>query len=463
MSLDGLARLLRSVIPDPFVIAMGLTFAALVAALVSGVVLGERTPMELVEAWVSGWTPPGAAAGAKPLGGLWSLLTFAMQMCLILVTGYVVANTRPVRWGLDHLAAIPHDTRGAIALIAPVAMGLALVNWGLGLIAGALLAREVGLSLRARGVAVHYPLLAAAGYTGLAVWHGGLSGSAPLKVTQQKNLDEVLGSVLASKIEVLSLFETILSPRNLVVTGLVAVVLVLVLLWMVPRDPAHFVQPPHAPSPHDGDEDPAPGFAGWLETSPVVSVAFAVLMLAWIGPWIARLGFLSLSPDSLNMVFLAVGLVLAGGPVQYMRLAREGAAACAGIIVQFPLYGGILGLLAAGGVIDRIADVLPTSEAGLSLTTFVSAGLVNLFVPSGGGQWTVQGPMVMQAAVANDVDPGRIVMALAWGDQWTNLFQPFWALPLLGITGTKAGDLLGPTFVLGIAAGIVFAGGAFLF
>ena len=146
-----------------------------------------------------------------------------------------------------------------------------------------------------------------------------------------------------------------------------------------------------------------------------------------------------------------------------MRLAKQGAAACAGIIVQFPLYGGILGLLAAGGVIDRIADVLPASEGALALTTFLSAGLVNLFVPSGGGQWTVQGPMVMQAAASVDADPGRIVMALAWGDQWTNLFQPFWALPLLGITGTKAGDLLGPTFVLGIAAGVVFAGGAFLF
>ena len=462
MPLDGLARLLRSVIPDPFVIAMALTFAALAAAVVSGVAFGERTLYELIDAWVSGWVPPDSPETTTPLGGLWSLLTFAMQMCLILVTGYVVANTRPVRWVLDHLARIPRNTTGAIVLIAPVAMGLALINWGLGLIAGALLAREVGLSLRGRGVAVHYPLLAAAGYTGLAVWHGGLSGSAPLKVTQQKNLDEVLGSVLARKIEVLSLFETVLSPRNLVVTGLVVATLVGVLVLMVPRDPAHFVLPPAASSPHDHDEDPAPGFAGWLETSPLVSVLFALLMMAWIVPWVARAGFLSLSPDSLNMVFLAAGLILAGGPVQYMRLAKQGAAACAGIIVQFPLYGGILGLLAAGGVIDRIADVLPASEGALALTTFLSAGLVNLFVPSGGGQWTVQGPMVMQAAASVDADPGRIVMALAWGDQWTNLFQPFWALPLLGITGTKAGDLLGPTFVLGIAAGVVFAGGAFL-
>jgi short-chain fatty acids transporter len=462
VSLDGLARLLRSVIPDPFVIAMGLTFIALAAAALSGVVYGDRALGELVEAWVSGWVPPDAPAGSKPLGGLWSLLTFAMQMCLILVTGYVVASTRPVRWVLDRLARIPGDTRGAILLIAPVAMGLALINWGLGLIAGALLAREVGLALRARGVAVHYPLLAAAGYTGLAVWHGGLSGSAPLKVTQQANLEEVLGSVLAARIEVLSLFDTVLSPRNLVVTGLVMAVMVGVLLLLVPRREADFVQPPAPTAADEAEEEATPGFAGWIERSPVISVAFALLMAAWIVPWIADLGFLSLSPDSLNMVFLAVGLVLAGGPVRYMRLAREGAAACAGIIVQFPLYGGILGLLAAGGVIDRIADVLPASEAGLALTTFASAGLVNLFVPSGGGQWTVQGPMVMQAAATSGADPGRIVMALAWGDQWTNLFQPFWALPLLGITGTKAGDLLGPTFVLGIAAGVVFAVGAFV-
>lgn len=463
MSPDGLARALRQIIPDPFVIAIGLTLVALAASLGLTAWQGSLDPAGMVDAWVYGYKPPGAGAGTKPLGGLWSLLTFAMQMCLILVTGFVVASTRPVQLLLGALARLPWGPRSAIVLVATVAMGLALINWGLGLIGGALLAREVGFVQKERGVPIHYPLVAAAGYLGLAVWHGGLSGSAPLKVTQQSNLDEVLGSALAAQIEVLPLTATILSPRNLLVTPLVAVVMVLVLVWLVPLDPARRIAAPDRTVDGSTNQEPTGGLAGWLERSPLVSGALAVMILAWMLPWLWAGGWRSLSPDSMNLVFLGIGLILSGGPVQYMRHARQGAAACAGIIVQFPLYGGILGLLAAGGVVAMLADLLPVSAGGLSLTTFLSAGAVNLFVPSGGGQWTVQGPMVMQAAVANGVDPGRVVMALAWGDQWTNLFQPFWALPLLGITGTRAGELLGPTMVAGVAAGVVFALGAALF
>ena len=172
--------------------------------------------------------------------------------------------------------------------------------------------------------------------------------------------------------------------------------------------------------------------------------------------------FADLAPEEIEVSAPAgaLGLVLAGGPAAYMRHAAEGARACAGIIIQFPLYGGILGLLVAGGVVGVLQGMLPTSGSGLSLATFLSAGLLNLFVPSGGGQWALQGPLVMQVAAEHGIEPGRVVLALAWGDQWTNLFQPFWALPLLGITGTRAGDLLGPTLLAGVAAGIVFALGA---
>jgi len=461
VSLDPLARALRSVIPDPFVIAIALTILALLLGVVHGALTGSLDVMALVDAWVSGYVPADAPAGTKPLGGLWSLLPFAMQMCLILVTGFVVASTPPVRWLIDRIAAIPRGTRSAIVVIGVVAMGLALVNWGLGLIGGALLAREVGRALDRRGVAVHYPLLVAAGYLGLAVWHGGLSGSAPLKVTSQAGLQDVLGGLLAARIPVMSLSDTVLSLRNLVVTPLVGAVMLGVLLALVPSNPERFRRPPDLDDEQaEPDQDVAPGLAGWLERTPWANLALAALMLAWIVPWLLRGGLMSLTPDSMNLLFLALGLVLAGGPAAYMRHAARGARACAGIIIQFPLYGGILGLLVAGGVVGVLADLLPTSQAGLSVVTFLSAGLLNLFVPSGGGQWALQGPLVMEVAANHGLDPGRIVLALSWGDQWTNLFQPFWALPLLGITRTKAGDLLGPTLLVGIAAGIVFALGA---
>jgi short-chain fatty acids transporter len=243
----------------------------------------------------------------------------------------------------------------------------------------------------------------------------------------------------------------------------VLLVVPVVLVLLVPRDPSSFTPPPaRTPRAEDRGGESAPGFAGKMERSPWLSLALAALCIAWLVPWAASGGVAHLNPDHVNLVFLALGLVLAGSPLRYMALARQAAGACAGIIVQFPLYGGILGVLAAAGFVQQLAAWLPATESGLALSTFLSAGLLNLFVPSGGGQWAVQGPIVMQAAAEHGLEPGRIVLALAWGDQWTNLFQPFWALPLLGITGTKAGDILGYTLLVGIAVGAVFALGATL-
>lgn len=455
MSLAPLARVLRRIIPDPFVIAAFLTVLALAFALLRG-----ADPLGALDAWVSGYrSGPDAAAQ----GGLWSLLPFAMQMCLILVTGLAVAHTRPVRRAIDRVAAVPRGTRGAVVLIGGIAMALACVNWGLGLVSGALLAREVGRRLHARGVPVHYPLLAAAGYLGLAVWHGGLSGSAPLKVTTSDGVTDILGHALGAQVSAMPLAETIFSPRNLLVTPLVGLVMLGVLLLLVPRDPQDFRAPPElGDDPDQAAVDDPGGPAGWLERTPVVTVLFGGLIAVWIVPEFATEGLGALTLNTMNLLFLGVGLLLSGSPRAYLSAVQEGATACAGIILQFPLYGGILALLLVGGVGELVAQVLPTSAAGLSVATFLSAGLLNLFVPSGGGQFALQGPLVLDVAVQNGIDPARIVLALSWGDQWTNLFQPFWALPLLGITGTRAGDLLGPTLLAGIAAGMVFVTGAFV-
>lgn len=454
MSLDRVAGILRRWIPDPFVIAILLTFGAIAF----GVLRGESLRV-LIDGWVAG-AP--SVPGGKALGGLWALLSFAMQMCLILVTGYVVANTPIAQRALERMARIPNSTPAAAVLISLVAMGLALLNWGLGLIAGALLAREVGIAMQRRGIKVHYPILAAAGYTGLCVWHGGLSGSAPLKVTDLAGLTAILGADLAAQVGDLPLTRTVLSPRNILTTGAVLLVVPALLWLMVPKDTAQFVPAPRSVPARPLNTETGKGFASYLDNSPWLTVALAALCLSWMVPWLLNGGLMRPNPDSINVLFLTIGLLLAGGPVQYMRLAERAAGACAGIIVQFPLYGGILGLLAAGGVVRLMSDWMPESVGLLSLSTFLSAGVFNLFVPSGGGQWAVQGPIVMSAAVAADIDPGRIVLSLCWGDQWTNLFQPFWALPLLGITGARAGDIFGYTAILGVVVGIIFALGSVL-
>lgn len=461
--MERLARSMRSIVPDPFAIALALTALVFVAGAVQLTVSGDPDLSKLIAGWTSGAPLPGAS---KATGGLWSLLGFSAQMCLILITGYAVASTRPVRAVIRGLAGLPRTTAQAAVLIAAVAMGLSLLTWGLGLIAGALLARDVGREMQRLGRPVHYPLLAAAGYSGLAVWHGGLSGSAPLKVTQLAQLEEVLGADLAARVGQLSLWDTVLSPRNLLTTGSACLVILVVLALLAPRDSAPLVGPP----PVAVEKEPSgrwyrsegEGIASFIEGGPWLSLLGVGLILWWAVPWALDGGLASLSPNSLNLLFLGLGLALAGSPIRFMRAAEQAAGACGGILVQFPLYGGILGVLVASGLATTISGWLPSSGALLSLGTFGSAGLLNLLVPSGGGQWAIQGPLVMDAATSAGIDPARIVLALSYGDQWTNLLQPFWALPLLGITGTKAGDILGYTLVLAVAVGFVFALGVAL-
>jgi short-chain fatty acids transporter len=442
--MDSIVRILRAWVPDPLAVALGLTVAAFAGALIFG-----HAPFgELVDGW------------ADPKRGIWSMLAFAMQMCLILVTGYAVAGTAPMQWLIGRLARIPRTMPQAAALVALGAMGLALLNWGLGLIGGALLAREVGLAMRDQGKPVHYPILGAAGYTGLAIWHGGLSGSAPLKVSETKDLVEVLGPELAERVGTMPLTRTVLSPSNLAVTLGVLIVVPLVLAMLVPRDPARFEPPPPrppAPAPREG----SPGLAGILEEGPWVVVPVVLLIGVWAWRWASAGGLYGLDPNEVNLIFLAAGMALAVTPSRYAGLSEEAARACAGIIVQFPLYGGIVGVLVTSGLLVDLAAMLPHDEQ-LPMATLLSAALLNLFIPSGGGQWTVQGPIVMQASVDAGVDPAKVVMALAYGDQWTNLLQPFWALPLLGITGARAGDVLGYTAVVCVAIGPVFALGVWL-
>lgn len=423
-------------IPSPMAYAILLTLLAFAGSLF----VGGLGPGELLDAW---------AAGGK---GFWSFLSFAMQMTLILLTGTVVAESDLCRTLLGRIASLPGSARQATILVAVVSTCTALVHWGLGLIVGAVLAREVGRVAIRRQLPVHYPALAAAGYSGLLVWHGGLSGSAPLKVTTAADLTEVLGADLAARIGTLPLTETLFSVRNLVVTGALLVAIPLTLAALVPADPSRFKAPPAEPPPERASIE----VGSVLDTGPWLIVPLVLLMGAWLVRFGLEGGLSRLSPNVLNFAFFALGLALAGSPARYMQLAQRGAAAATGILVQFPLYAGIRGLLVVSGLGVALASI---GSGWLLPSTFLSAGLLNLFVPSGGGQWGIQGPIAMAVAVEQGIDPARVVLAVAWGDQWTNAFQPFWALPLLGITGTSAGDLLSHTAVLGLVVGaILFLG-----
>ncbi len=466
---EGLSRWSQRWVPDPFVLALLLTLVTLALAVA---VTGEG-PLEAVGQW------GGRLAGGEVLPGergFWKLLRFGMQMVLILVTGHALASAPVVGRLIRRVAGLPATARGAVALTALVAMTAGLVNWGLGLIVGALMAREVGRAARGRGLRVHYPLLGAAGYTGLMVWHGGLSGSAPLKVTVASEVQSLLGDV---GLDPVPLTHTIFSPMNLALTAALLVAVPLLLGAMLPEgeDVVEFDPAVHGGEAAAGGGSGAAGDraapraegaatpAERLERSRLLAWVAAALALAYLGLYLGRVGLGRLDLNTMNLAFLALGLLAHGSPRAYADAVAEGVRGASGIILQFPFYAGIMGLMALSGLaevfVHGVVDVAGPHSFGP--LTFASAGVVNLFVPSGGGQWAVQGPVVVQAAHALGVEPGKAIMAFAYGDEWTNMLQPFWALPLLAVTGLRASQLIGYTAALMLLVAPLYLGALLVF
>lgn len=472
---SGLSKLFSKTAPDPFVIAVGLTVLTAVLAVTIGFG-GQGSGEELTIAdksklMIDSW---------RGNDGLWKFLAFGMQMCLILVTGHALAASKPVRKMIDALARIPKQAGSGAAMVGFFAIVFGLINWGVGLIVGALLAREVARSMRARGIRAHGGLLAAAGYMALLVFHGGLSGSAPLKMTSKAEAESVLPASVVESLTVdgvfegVSLSQTVFSPMNLFVSGGLLVLVPVVLWLLTPKSQAGsdgkddgIVEMPmsHDPVMADIDDGRLSGFPDWIERSPFVVWALAALLLAAYWRFADQSGVLRMGPNEINMVMLALGLILHGSVRSYISAAEDGAAGCAGIILQFPLYAGIMGMGVSSGLVEDFSHWIGSfaTETTGPLLTFVSAGVVNLFVPSGGGQWGIQGPIALSMGSEVGVSPGKMIMAVAYGDQLTNMLQPFWALPLLAITRVKAREIVGYTAVVMVVAGGWMAIGLLVF
>ncbi|GAB3500226.1 short-chain fatty acid transporter [Nocardiopsis coralliicola] len=429
-------------IPDAFVFAIALT--AVVFGM--GLALTDHGPIQLVGDWYAGF---------------WGLLEFAMQMTLVLVTGYALASSPPAERAIAWVARLPRGPLSATALTTLGAALLGMVHWGLGLIAGAMLALRVARSCRERGIRVHFPLLAAAGYTGLMVWHSGLSGSSPLLVNTP-------GHFLEDQIGIIPLSETIFQPFNLAFLAAMVIGAPLLLMSMHPRGE----DTEEIGGSEEGTEDGGSGGGAVLTRAARAAlppaqrlmhsrllVGVAVLAgLVYAVPELLRSGIVGMDLNLLNFVFLIAGLGLHGTLAGYSAAAADGAKSAASVIVQFPFYAGIMGIMEHSGLLEVISNwfVSFSTETTYPFWALISACLVNLAVPSGGGQWAVQGPIVINATEALGIDPGVGVMAVAMGDQLTNGLQPFWALPLLALTRLPAGKVLGYSAVV-MMYGIVVA------
>jgi len=458
---DRLAAFFRATAPDPFVIAVLLTLITILLALL-------RTDASLRDT-ISAWAGASPDNSAKlTTNGLWKLLAFAMQMCLILITGHALAASRPISRILDTLAGVPRSAPAAAIIVALVACLLGVINWGFGLVGGAIIARRVGESLNRRGISVHYPLLCACAYVCMMVWHGGLSGSAPLSASTRDGLDASLPKAFAATVEPIPLTNTLFSTLNLVTTGGLLIIIPLAAALLTPR---RGIQPitdfstssPTADDPPSAETTPQQlgALPRFLENTPFINYTLAALIGVWAFGYYfpagnTPSGVTNLSLDAVNLSMFMLCLLLHATPRRFISAIDEAAKGCGGIIIQFPLYAGIMGIMVGTGLTQDLADTIAagSNQTTLPLMTFLAASVINLFIPSGGGQWAVQGPIALEAAHQIGVPAQKMVMAIAYGDQLTNMLQPFWALPLLAITGVKARDIIGYTAVLMVIGGL---------
>jgi len=430
-------RIMQRYLPDPFLFVIILTFVVFGL----GLIFTDSGPYQMAQHWG---------------GGFWSLLTFSMQMVLVLVTGHVLASSHIFKKGLGSLASLAKSPGQAIVIVTVVSMIASLINWGFGLVIGALFAKE----LAKRVQDVDYRLLIASAYGGFIVWHGGISGSIPLTIATEGHFSQDLIGIIPTD-------QTIFAGFNLLIILIMLLVLPVVNRLMMPSkdqtvtvDPVLLEADVQAATIEQGAMTPAEK----LENSKIISLLIGILGLVFLFYYFATNGF-KLNLDIVNFLFLFLGILFHGTPKRFLEAVVNAVKGASGIIIQFPFYAGIMGMMTASGLAAVMSEgfVSISNEFTFPFFTFLSAGVVNFFVPSGGGQWAVQAPVMLEAAQTLGVSIPKTAMAVAWGDAWTNLIQPFWALPALAIAGLKAKDIMGYCVLMLVVSGVIISVGMLFF
>ncbi|MQA11656.1 MAG: short-chain fatty acid transporter [Pseudonocardiaceae bacterium] len=442
------SRIVERWLPDAFIFLVLLTVLVAILGMVNG-----ASPREVIDHWG---------------GGFFEILEFTMQATLMLVTGYALANTRPVRRVLRAVARIPRTEVQVIIVTVFIMMVCSWISWAFGLVGGALVAREMGVVHRGK---IHYPLVVASAYAGFLVWHAGYGGSIPQLIATP-------GHFLEKEIGVIGVGQTIFAPQSYIPVLALAIVVPLTLVLMRPKNASERIDlPDHLrfdDEPAGGAADPEPstgvadkpGAAGSgvaeresvsvrMERSRVFTMLLGALGLLYLISYFA--GGEGLNINIVIFSFLVAGLLLIRNTREYLHQVMNGARTAFGIIIQFPFYGAIMGIMSGTGLVAVIADLFVSISSANTLPfwSFLSGGIVNCVVPSGGGQWSVQGPIMMEAAQQLHASPATVAMGVAWGDAWTNMIQPFWAIPILAIAGLSIRHIMGYTAVVLLTSGVV--------
>jgi short-chain fatty acids transporter len=413
-----LADVAERYIPSAFAIAVLLTGVVIAGALAIG-----AAPLTVVASWGSGF---------------WTLSPFAMQMTLVVLTGYLVSTSAPVDRLFRALARRAGAPRQAIALMAGVSMALAWIHWGLSLVGCAMLLRHIA---RAQP-RVDFRLLVTAAYLGMGTtWHAGLSGSVPLLMASP-------GHFLEKTTGLVPLSATTFHPFNLGLVVVVAVVMLMLVPAFHPAPDATVTVTPEALDGLERFEPPRPPehptLASWSDHGRALPLALGGLGTAWLAWHVATRGP-TLTLDVLNFAFLMAAVVLHRSLASLTAAGEQGARLVAGVVLQFPLYAGMYGIIEGTGLARVLGDAIARTASAdtLPLALYWYSSALNYVVPSGGSKWAVEAPFIIDAAQRLGVGLDRVILAYAWGDMASNLVQPFWALPLLAAARLGFRDIMG--------------------
>ena len=437
-------RLVKKLLPSPFAIAVILTFmSALLAIIFTKTPSGHNPIVRVIDHWHT---------------GIWELLKFTMQMMLMLVLGHTIALSKLASNAIDKIVKVCKTNAQAAIFVSLFSLLMGYFNWGLGLVFGAILARKVGEYAKTNGISLNYPLIATCGYISLMVWHGGLSGSAPLTVSDPTHS-------LVAEIGVIPISGTVFATPNLV-SILVTLIVLPLFAWFIAKRDYVPTFPSLIKNKKEISTEEVTGadkldYSKWIGTSfGLVFIGYSILKIMT-----SEDVFTYINLDTINFALFGIALLSHQSLNRFTGAAEKAIKGSTGIMIQFPLYAGIMGIMKYSGLLEVFAEffIQISSTESFPFFAFLSSAFINILVPSGGGQWQVQGPILIEAANALNVSHTKTIMALAYGDQLTNMLQPFWALPLLGITGLKAKEILPYSILFMLVGGLIFTSILYLF
>ncbi len=411
--------------PDALVFAL----IGIVVVFVFGLLLGE-SPSKL------------ALEGGKTF---WTLIPFTMQMAMIIIGGFVVASTPAVYWCIQKLAGVPKTPRGAISLVAFFSMFTSLISWGFSLIFSGLLVRE--LAPRVKGM--DYRAAGAAAYLGLgAVWALGLSSSAALMMATKGAIPPKLFAISG----LIPLTQSLFLWQSIATAAILIIISMAVAYWSAPsaekaRTAEHYGI---EYKPIDMSVEPRTKPGEWLEYNPLLNLLVAGL-LAWYLIDVFQKSptgaLAALDLNTYNLIFITIGLILHWTPRRFLRAVSQSIPATGGVLIQFPFYAVIFGMIVGTGISEFLSKLFfaISTQSTYSLLVALYSAVLGVFIPSGGSKWVIEAPYVLQAAMMHNVHLGWVVQIYNAAEALPNLINPFWMLPLLGLLGVKARDLVGYT------------------